>query len=145
MSEMIEPATKADLAVLKTDLRAELSEVRAELSGVKTELSEAIVRLGADLRAEMQTMRADLRAEMQTMGADLRGEVRTMRIDIEATLVQAINSAFERFRADFGVLDDRDLALRERQDATDREIATVRAELDAHRVDARVHRVQRKR
>ena len=55
-----EPATKADLAVL----RGEMGELRAEMRG------------------EMGELRAELRGEMGELRAELRGEIGELRIDM---------------------------------------------------------------
>jgi hypothetical protein len=66
-----EPATTADLAVL----RAEMGELRAELRGEMGELR-------AELRAEMGELRIDMRAEMGELRAEVRAEMGELRIDM---------------------------------------------------------------
>jgi len=58
-----EPATKADLAVL----RAEMGELRAELRGEMGELRAELRGEMGELRAEMGELRAELRIDMHRL------------------------------------------------------------------------------
>src|SRR5262249_17845593 len=74
-TEQSDPATKADLAELRTELKAEITELRTEL---KTEITE--------LRTELKTEIAELRAELKADIADLRSELRQSELRLEAKI-----------------------------------------------------------
>ncbi len=79
-----EPATKADISLLKTELRAELA-TKTELASVKTELREDIARLDKKIdRVAIEVVKTNER--IGQLGEDLRQDMRQLNSDITAKL-----------------------------------------------------------
>lgn len=79
----MEPATKADLHLLKGELRADMKLMRS------------------DLQADMKLMRSELRADMQVMRSDLEGQIKDLRVEtveMGAALSREINEQNVKMR-----------------------------------------------
>jgi polyhydroxyalkanoate synthesis regulator phasin len=85
MDEMNQPATRGDLAVLRTELKADMAALR-------TELKADMAGLRTELKADMAGLRAELRAEFKMDMDVLRDELKEFMRDLQTELLRAFHT-----------------------------------------------------
>ncbi len=127
------PATRGDVRQLGYELRSEMARL-----ATRDELHAEVAKLAT--RDELHTEVEKLARNQVMLHEEIRGAESSLRRDIlgiEASVTREIKAAHERFRADFGVVLDK---MKAEHDFAAAQTAEVRADLDAHRTDKKVHR-----
>ncbi len=87
MADQDSPATKADLAAVRTELKTDIADLRTEL---KADIADLRTELKADIaavRTELKTDIADLRTELKADIAAVREEIAAVRGELHAGLM----------------------------------------------------------
>jgi hypothetical protein len=104
-----QPATKADLAELRSELKGDITGLRSELKGDM-----------AELRSELKGDMAELRSELKTDMVELREALLEAITDAETRLLKAFFNWAQGTQQHLWDLDRAEISLRERMAGLDK-------------------------